>query len=69
MKQVDETMTIQQALKIDPELASILMESGMHCLGCPSARSETLEEACMVHGLDIEALIDDMNVYLEQTEM
>ncbi len=69
MRQVNETMTIQQALRMDPDLATVLMESGMHCVGCPSAQGETLEQACMVHGIDVDSLVDDMNIFLEQTEL
>ena len=44
-----------------PEKADILLEAGMHCLGCPSAQAETLEEACMVHGIDVEELLEKLN--------
>ena len=44
-----------------PEAAPILMEIGMHCLGCPSAQMETLEEAAMVHGIDADLLVDKIN--------
>lgn len=44
-----------------PGLEDILLENGMHCLGCPSARNETLGEACEVHGIDISALLADLN--------
>ena len=41
----------------NPDVAPILMDAGMHCLGCPSAQGESLEEAAMVHGIDVEALM------------
>ncbi len=44
-----------------PELAPIFLEIGMHCLGCPSARSETVEQACYVHGEDADVLIEKLN--------
>ena len=44
-----------------PEAAPILMEIGMHCLGCPSAQMETLEEAAMVHGIDADLLVEKIN--------
>ena len=50
-------MTIGEILRTAPEVAPLLMEAGMHCLGCPSAQAESLEEAAMVHGIDIDALM------------
>lgn len=44
-----------------PETAPFFIEIGMHCLGCPSARSETIEEACYVHGNDADALLAKLN--------
>lgn len=44
-----------------PESAPLFVEIGMHCLGCPSARSETIEQACYVHGQDADALITKLN--------
>ena len=41
---------------------------GMHCLGCPSASGETLEQACLVHGADVEKLVNDINAFLEEKE-
>ena len=57
MAQVTKDMTIGEILRTNPQIAPILMEAGMHCLGCPSAQAETLEEAAMVHGMDIEDLM------------
>ncbi len=54
-------MTIGEALMKNPNVAPVLMEIGMHCLGCPSAQAESLEEAAMVHGIDINALLEKMN--------
>ena len=50
-------MTIGEIIVNKPEVAPILMEAGMHCLGCPSAQGESLEEAAMVHGMDIDDLM------------
>ena len=47
---------IGELLEVAPEKAEILMEAGMHCLGCPASQAETLEEACEVHGIDVEAV-------------
>lgn len=57
MAKISKDMTIGDILNINMDIAQILMEAGMHCLGCPSAQSETLEEAAMVHGLDAEELM------------
>lgn len=57
MAQITKEMTIGEILRTNPDVAPILMEAGMHCLGCPSAQAESLEEAAMVHGMDIEDLM------------
>ena len=54
-------MTIGEIIRIDQGVIPILMEAGMHCIGCPSAQGETLEEAAMVHGMDIDALMKAIN--------
>ena len=61
MANITKDMTIGEILRTAPEVAPILMEAGMHCLGCPSAQAESLEEAAMVHGLDINSLIEKIN--------
>ena len=62
--QVSKEMTIGEILAINPMVAPILMEIGMHCLGCPTAQGETLEEAAMVHGIDVELLVEKINAAL-----
>lgn len=57
MAQITKDMTIGEILRTNPDVAPILMEAGMHCLGCPSAQGESLEEAAMVHGMDINDLM------------
>lgn len=57
MSTITKEMTIGEILRIKPEVAPVLLEIGMHCLGCPSAQAESLEEAAMVHGIDIEELM------------
>lgn len=57
MAEITKETTIGEALIINPDIAPVLMEIGMHCLGCPSAQGETLEEAAMVHGLDADELM------------
>lgn len=59
--QVTKEMTIGELVTTHPMVAPILMEIGMHCLGCPSAQAESLEEAAMVHGIDADLLIEKIN--------
>ena len=66
MAKVSKDMLIGQLLQIDANIAPILMRAGMHCLGCPSSQMESLEEAAMVHGLDADLLVDQINDYLAQ---
>lgn len=57
MEGITKEMTIGEILRKNPDVAPILMNAGMHCLGCPSAQGESLEEAAMVHGIDVDALM------------
>ena len=57
MATITKEMTIGEILRTCPNVAPILLESGMHCLGCPSAQGESLEEAAMVHGINIDELM------------
>ncbi|MEZ3485203.1 MAG: DUF1858 domain-containing protein [Lachnospiraceae bacterium] len=61
MAQISKDMTIGELLSVNPDVAPVLMEIGMHCLGCPSAQGETLEEAAMVHGIDADLLVEKIN--------
>ena len=58
---IDKNMKIGELLEKAPEKAQILLDAGMHCLGCPASQGETIEEACMVHGIDVEELINELN--------
>lgn len=58
---VERTTTIGEILEVAPEKADILLEIGMHCLGCPASQAETIEEACDVHGVDVEELLEKLN--------
>ncbi|MBE5876771.1 MAG: DUF1858 domain-containing protein [Lachnospiraceae bacterium] len=60
MATLTKEMTIGEILRTKPEAAAVLMEAGMHCLGCPSAQGESLEEAAMVHGMDINDLMSKL---------
>ena len=64
MAKVSKEMLIRQLLQIDANIAPILMRAGMHCLGCPSSQMESLEEAAMVHGLDVDVLVNQINDFL-----
>ena len=52
---------IGDILDVAPQTAPIFLSIGMHCLGCPSSRGETVEEACMVHGIDVDKLLALVN--------
>ena len=52
---------IGEILEKAPEKAEILLEIGMHCLGCPASQMETLEEACDVHGIDVNEVVEKLN--------
>lgn len=64
MATITKEMTIGDILRVDEGLVPILLETGIHCLGCPSAQAESLEDACMVHGTDVNAIIGKMNEFL-----
>ena len=61
MAEISKNTTIGELLTVFPEAAPILMEIGMHCLGCPSAQMESLEEAAMVHGIDADLFVEKIN--------
>ena len=58
---IERTTKIGELLEIAPEKAEILLQAGMHCLGCPASQAETLEEACEVHGVDVEEVLKKLN--------
>ena len=57
----DKNTRIGEILEIAPEKSEILLEIGMHCLGCPASQMETIEEACDVHGIDVEEVLEKLN--------
>ena len=61
MAEFSKDTKIGELLEKAPEKADILLEAGMHCLGCPASQAETLEEACMVHGIDVEEVLKELN--------
>ena len=60
MAQVTKSTMIGELLQIDQNVAPVLLNIGMHCLGCPASQGESLEEAAMVHGMDIDALMQEI---------
>lgn len=64
MAQVSKDMIIADIIAVDPGNAAILMASGMHCIGCPSAQGESLEDACLVHGMNVDEVVTKINEYL-----
>ncbi|MCY6959747.1 MULTISPECIES: DUF1858 domain-containing protein [Clostridium] len=58
---ITKDMTIGEIIRMDMSKAEILMNFGMGCVGCPSAQGETIEEAAMVHGIDLNALLEALN--------
>ncbi len=61
---ITKDMLIGDILEMDIETAPFFFEMGMHCLGCPSARGESLEDACAVHGVDVDAMVEKINNFL-----
>ncbi len=67
-KEITKDMYIGEILQMDRGLAAILMNAGMHCLGCPSSQMESIEDAAMVHGFDADELLKQLNDYLKSAE-
>ena len=61
---INKDTIIGSILDVAPETAPFFLEMGMHCLGCPSARGETIEQACMVHGVNADELVGKINAFL-----
>ena len=66
MASITKDTIIGEILDLDSTTAPFFLEMGMHCLGCPSARGETLEQACAVHGVDAEELVSKINAHLSK---
>ncbi len=58
---IEKNTKIGEIVEKAPEKVEILLDAGMHCLGCPASQAETLEEACMVHGIEVEELLEKLN--------
>lgn len=65
MAKVTKDTMIGELLQLNADIAPLLLGIGMHCLGCPSSQMETIAEAAMVHGIDPDDLVDDINNFLE----
>ena len=61
MIEITKDTIIGDILDVAPQTAPIFLSIGMHCLGCPSSRGEPVEQACMVHGVDVNALLEKIN--------
>ncbi len=68
MAKVTKDMIIADILKLDRGTVPILLGIGMHCLGCPSSSGESLEDACAVHGVDVDKVVKELNDYLESKQ-
>lgn len=66
MKEVTKDTIIGDILDICPDAAPLFLEIGMHCLGCPASRGETVEQACAVHGNDPEELVKKLNALISK---
>lgn len=65
---INKDTIIADVLEINPDTAEFFFEIGMHCLGCPASRGETIEQACAVHGVDADALIARINDFLANSK-
>ncbi len=64
--EITKTMSIGEVLRLNRGTARIFMEFGMHCLGCPHATSESLEDACATHGTNADELVHQLNTFLNE---
>ncbi len=65
---IEKDTIIGSVLDVAPQAAPLFLAIGMHCLGCPSSRGETVEEACMVHGIDCDSFLAQLNKFIEALE-
>ena len=64
--EINKKMTIEEIIYVDKRIANVLMASGMHCLGCVMASGENLEQACGVHGINCDELVERINTMLAE---
>lgn len=65
---IEKSMTLGEVLSAYPQTARIFMEFGMHCLGCPHATAESIEEASMVHGCNADELVHQLNEFISEQQ-
>ena len=65
MEKINATMSVSQILDMDDEIHTVFLKNGLNCVGCPSALSESLEEAAKGHMVDLNMLLSDLNQYIE----
>lgn len=63
---ITKNMIVGDVLDLDNGVATYFFEIGMHCLGCPASRGETIEQACSVHGADVDLLVEKLNSYFAE---
>ncbi len=70
MIHITKDLRIGDILSLDcsNEIIPFLMQMGMHCIGCPASIMETIEEACMVHGVDADDLVESINAHLKEID-
>ena len=68
MAKITEDMLIYEVLQIAPDIAPVFFEFGMHCLGCPISRGETVAQAAAAHGVDVEVMLDKLNEFVENEQ-
>ena len=66
--QITNQTTMGEMLAYDRGIAMVLMQAGMHCIGCPASIGESLEEACMVHGIDSDEVLANIQKYLDSKQ-
>lgn len=69
MTEINKDMTIGDILDAERDTAPFFLEMGMHCLGCPASRGETVEQACMVHGVDPDVLVENINEFFKKEKI
>lgn len=65
MQKITADMIIADVLRMDRGTVPIFLNNGLHCLGCPSATGESIQDACAIHGIDTQKLINELNAYFE----
>jgi hybrid cluster-associated redox disulfide protein len=64
--EITKDMTIQEVVQRNPETIRVFLEHGLHCIGCAVARYENIEQGALAHGIDVDALVRDLNAKVEE---